>query len=162
MAWTVDLGGKMFRKILYPTDFSDCAVKAREYVKKLKEAGTEEVVIVYVIDVREMAAMASGVAGFGETPVTYDYEVQKMVRANIEKELEELKTEIETAGLKVSVKTPEGNPHKEILKITEDEDISRIVLGSHGKSNLKEMLLGSVSEKVIRGSKRPVLVIKRD
>jgi nucleotide-binding universal stress UspA family protein len=68
----------MFRKILYPTDFSDCAVKVLEYVKKLKE------------------------------------------------------------------------------------DVSLIVLGSHAKSNVREMLLGSVSEKVIRDSKRHVLVVKRD
>ncbi|RLG23437.1 universal stress protein, partial [Methanosarcinales archaeon] len=39
--------------------------------------------------------------------------------------------------------------------------ISLIVIGSHGKSNVKEMLLGSVSEKVIKKSKRPVLVVKR-
>jgi len=41
------------------------------------------------------------------------------------------------------------------------EDISLIVIGSHGRSNLEEMLLGSVSEKVIRKCKKPVLVIKR-
>ncbi|RCV63454.1 Nucleotide-binding universal stress protein, UspA family [Methanophagales archaeon] len=152
----------MFRKILYPTDFSDCAVKALEYVKKLKEAGAEEVVVVYVIDVRDLATMSTGVAGFGETPVTYDYEVQEMMIANVKKKLEELKTEIETVGLKVAVKMPEGVPRKEILKTAEEENVSLIVLGSHGKSNVKELLLGSVSEKVIRYFKGPVLVIKRD
>ena len=152
----------MFRKILYPTDFSDCAVKALEYVKKLKEAGTEEVVIVHVMDVRGIATMTTGVAGAGETTVAYDSEVLEMMRANIEKKLEELKTVIEAVGLKVSVKAVEGTPFREILKIAEDEDVSLIALGSHGKSNIMEKLLGSVSEKVIRGSKRPVLVVKRD
>lgn len=152
----------MFRKILYPTDFSDCAVKALEYVKKLKEAGTEEVVVVHVMDVREMATMATGVAWPGETTVAYELEVQEMMRANAEKKLEAVKMEIENEGLKVSVKTPDGIPFKEILKIVEGEDVSLTVLGSHGKSNVREMLLGSVSEKVIRGSKRPVLVVKRD
>jgi nucleotide-binding universal stress UspA family protein len=45
----------MFRKILYPADFSDCAVKVLEYVKKLKEAGTAEVVVAHVMDVRGIA-----------------------------------------------------------------------------------------------------------
>ncbi len=152
----------MFRKILYPTDFSDCAVKALEYVKKLKEAGTEEVVVVHVMDVREIATMATGVAWAGETTVVYEPEIQEMMRANVEKKMAAVKEEIENEGLKVSVKTPDGIPFKEILKIVEDEDVSLIVLGSHGKSNVREMLLGSVSEKVIRGSKRPVLVVKRD
>jgi len=47
------------------------------------------------------------------------------------------------------------------LSVEEEEDVSAIVIGSHGKSNIKEMLLGSVSEKVIRKSKKPVLLVKR-
>jgi len=50
---------------------------------------------------------------------------------------------------------------REILRVEEEEGVSIIVIGSHGKTNIKEMLLGSVSEKVIRKSKNPVLVIKR-
>lgn len=60
------------------------------------------------------------------------------------------------------VKAVEGTPFREILKIAGDEDVSLIAIGSHGKSNIMEKLLGSVSEKVIRDSKRPVLVVKRD
>jgi len=45
--------------------------------------------------------------------------------------------------------------------VEKEEDVSAIVLGSHGKSNIKEMLLGSVSEHVIRHCKKPVIVIKR-
>jgi len=48
-----------------------------------------------------------------------------------------------------------------ILEIEAEESVSVIVLGSHGKSNVKEMLLGSVSEHVIRNCRKPVLVIKR-
>ncbi len=152
----------MFRKILYPTDFSDCATKALEYVKKLRGAGTEEVVLVHVIDVREIETVATGAAWLGETTAEYENEVQKKMREEAEKKLEAVKSELEGAGLKLSVKTPEGIPFKKILKIAEDEDVSLIVLGSHGKSNIREMLLGSVSEKVIRGAKRPVLVVKRE
>ena len=54
-----------------------------------------------------------------------------------------------------------GIPFKEILRVENEEDISLIVIGSHGKSNVEEMLLGSVSEKVIRKAKSPVIVIKR-
>ena len=47
------------------------------------------------------------------------------------------------------------------MRVEEEEDISVIVIGSHGKSNLEEMFMGSVSEKVVRKCKGPVLVIKR-
>jgi nucleotide-binding universal stress UspA family protein len=54
-----------------------------------------------------------------------------------------------------------GVPIKEILNAEQKEDISIIVIGSHGKSNVEEMLLGSVSENIIRKCKKPVLVVKR-
>jgi len=152
----------MFRKILYPTDFSDCSARALEYVKKLREAGTSEGVLVHVVDVREIEAVVTSAAWLGETAAEYEARFQNEIREDAKKRLDEVRHELEGAGLKVSVKLPEGVPFKKILKIAEDEDVSLIVIGSHGKSNVREMLLGSVSEKVIRGSKRPVLVVKRD
>ena len=65
------------------------------------------------------------------------------------------------SGLNVRVVIKRGVPLKEILKIEEEEKVSLIVIGSHGKTNIEEMLMGSVSEKVVRQAKSPVLVIKR-
>ncbi|MHC1605397.1 MAG: universal stress protein, partial [Candidatus Methanofastidiosia archaeon] len=64
-------------------------------------------------------------------------------------------------GFEVKLRIERGLPFKEILRVEEEEDVSLIVIGSHGKSNMKEMLLGSVSEKVVRKAKKPVLVVKR-
>jgi nucleotide-binding universal stress UspA family protein len=124
-------------------------LKALEYVKKLKDAGTEEVV--HVMDVREIETMLIGTAWVKETTAEYEADFLKAMRDDVGKKLEAVKMEIEKAGLKVSIKIPEGIPFKKILKIAEDENVSLIVLGSHGKSNVREMLLDSVSEKVIRG-----------
>jgi nucleotide-binding universal stress UspA family protein len=64
-------------------------------------------------------------------------------------------------GIKARVRIEKGIPFTEILRVEDDEDVSLIIIGSHGKSNVAEILLGSVSEKVIRKAKRPVLVLKR-
>lgn len=56
----------MFSKILYPTDFSEPSKKAVKYVKKLKEAGTKEVIVLYVIDEHELGAMVEGLDGLEE------------------------------------------------------------------------------------------------
>jgi nucleotide-binding universal stress UspA family protein len=69
--------------------------------------------------------------------------------------------ELEKAGLKVKTIIRTGVPVLEILKAEEAENVSIIVIGSHGKSNLEEMFMGSVSEKVSRKCKRPVLIVKR-
>jgi nucleotide-binding universal stress UspA family protein len=63
-------------------------------------------------------------------------------------------------GVKSIIKT--GFPWSEILDLEEKEAPSIIVIGSHGRSNIGEIFLGSVSERVIRKCKQPVMVIKRD
>ena len=75
--------------------------------------------------------------------------------------LKSIEKELGEAGLKTILRVETGMPVREILKVEEEENISAIVIGSHGWSNLQEIFLGSVSEKVIRKSKRPVFVIKR-
>ncbi len=48
----------MFEKILYPTDFSDVSRKAVDYIKTLKDPGTKEVIVLHVIDEREIVHIA--------------------------------------------------------------------------------------------------------
>jgi len=144
----------MFKKILYPTDFSNVSKKALGYLTQLKDAGTEEIIVLHVIDKRGIDAISRYGAGNAETVIREITKEAKEEGKKIEKKLIQ-------SGLKVKMIIERGVPLKEILKIEEKEKISVIIIGSHGKTNLKEMLLGSVSEKVIRQSKSPVLVIKR-
>ena len=75
--------------------------------------------------------------------------------------MEEIEGKLKDWGFKVSSSVTFGIPIKEILSAEKKEDISFIVIGSHGKSDLEEMLLGSVSDNIIRKCKKPVLVVKR-
>ena len=148
----------MFRKVLYPTDFSDVAGKAMGYLKQLKDAGTEEVVILHVVDARYIhrnlhIPMHYALKDFSELEEKYAIEAQDAANS-----LAETLTEM---GFEVKVRIERGIPFKEILRVESEEDVSLIVIGSHGRSNVEEMLLGSVSEKVIRKAKKPVLVVKR-
>ena len=65
------------------------------------------------------------------------------------------------SGFDVKVRIERRIPLREILRVEEEEGVSVIIIGSHGKTNIEEMLLGSVSEKVIRRTQKPVLVVKR-
>jgi len=145
----------MFEKILYPTDFSDVAVKAMGYVKRLKASGAKEVIVLHVIDERGIDAVHRFL---GES------EFDKLKKNKIEETKSLLKgaeKKLTAAGFKVKLRVETGIPVREILRVEEEEKVSVIVIGSHGWSNLQEIFLGSVSEKVIRKSKNPVFVIKR-
>ena len=78
-----------------------------------------------------------------------------------ERKLKVIEKELVDAGLAVKLQVETGIPVREILRVGGEENVSVIVIGSHGRSNLEEIFLGSVSEKVIRKSKQPVFVIKR-
>ncbi|HOG16321.1 MAG TPA: universal stress protein [Syntrophales bacterium] len=148
----------MFSKILYPTDFSDLAGKALAYVKQLREAGTREVVVVHIIDIREVNTVARAMALYGSK---VQHDADRQIKEKIARDMDAIAAELKRSGLEVKTRVKTGVPFTEIVGIAEEENVSAIVLGSHGVSNVEEMLLGSVSEKVIRKSKVPVLVIKR-
>ena len=144
----------MFKKILYPTDFSDVSKKALDYIRQLKAGGAEEVIVLHVIDERGFSAFESYSSADAVT-------LEAEIREGVEKELMTIGEPLEQAGLVVKTIVKTGMPVREILRIEKEENISVIVIGSHGKSNLEEMFLGSVSEKVARKCTKPILIIKR-
>ncbi|RMF90828.1 MAG: universal stress protein [Nitrospinota bacterium] len=138
----------MFRKILFPTDFSDCALSALQMVKQLRTCGAEEVVLVHIQDTRRLLPPV----------LSQREELQKQDQER----LEEIKGQLHFLGYRVKSILREGIPFVEINRIAEEEDVCMIVLGSHGKSAIKEALIGSVSEAIAREHIRPVLVIPRN
>jgi len=147
----------MFRKILYPTDFSEVSKSALNYLKQLKKSGSEEVLVLHVID--KKALQFSYLYFFDESSA--DGNIEQKLKADAERELNEIEGKLKDWGFKVSSSVKLGIPIKEILNAEQNNDISIIVIGSHGKSNVAEMLLGSVSENIIRKCKKPILIVKR-
>jgi len=148
-------GIMLFDKILFPTDFSDVSKKSLESLKHLKEYRGKHVILLHVIHQRIIDSLS-----IHSSKIDVD-EFQEDLRINALRQMTHMRDELSGLGFTVKLKIRIGLPLREILKTEEEEDPSMIIIGSHGKSNLHEMLIGSVSEKVIRLSKKPVLVIKR-
>lgn len=145
----------MFKKILFPTDFSEVATRALEFVKQLKDSGAEEVILLNVLEEKYFYLSE-------EFPAIDLETLDQNLKKDVMKKVTAIANTLFGKGFKVKVITARGVPAAEILRIEQEERVSLIVLGSHGVRNLKEMLLGSVSEAVIRKSKQPVLVVKRE
>jgi len=149
----------MFRKILYPTDFSENAEKALEYIKKLKEAGTEEVVILHVIDTAYLEAYEDVYSLEGMNTE----QMMKKLKEEKEKKMGEIEEKLHSYGLKTKTSIRMGKPYEEIVKAAAEEKVSIIVLGSTGKGAISEAierLLGSTVENVVAHAKTPVLVVR--
>ncbi|MEJ5361361.1 MAG: universal stress protein [Spirochaetota bacterium] len=147
----------MFKKILYPTDFSECAHAAIPYIKLMKKAGTKELIILHVIDIRQSTIIDT--TAFGETFI-YPFDISDILKKEAQTQMNKLIKQF-LRLFKVTPLIVEGIPFKEIIHASQQYNVSCIIMGSHGKSNIGEMLLGSVTEKVVRKSPIPCLVIKR-
>ena len=151
----------LFEKTLYSTDFSPLAEVALDYVKKLKEAGEKEVVVVHVVDDLSIE-LPEGADLLNEKEL---YKIlpevdQEYVTSLIER-LEAIKKILEDEGLIAKLYLKYGNIPKQIVEVAKQEKVKLIVMGAHGKGLLTEILLGSVSTDVIRNAECPVLIVKR-
>jgi nucleotide-binding universal stress UspA family protein len=150
-----------FKKILFATDFSDVSRHARTLVAGLREAGLEEVVLVHVIDVRRIEVMEEP-SGWVAPSGGFERDVEERMHSIGQKNIKELQVQLEKAGFTVRPLLIDGIPWREIVTIADDENVDLIVVGSHGRSDIMQMLLGSVSENVIRHARQPVLVVRRE
>ena len=137
----------MFRRVLHPTDFSECADAAFQVVKRLKAIGTEEVVLLHVQDERLMKHRPA------EQITTFDREDRRR--------LERMQRDLLLYGLPSTVMIRHGIPFRETLKVADEQEVCLIILGSQGRSALRELLTGSTLENVVRLSRHPVLVVRR-
>lgn len=142
----------MTKAVLFPTDFSDVSYKVFDVFDDLKAMGMDKVILLHVMDERGFRIMEA----YGNL-----LEVEKQTLDQAQVELEEMAQKLREKGLDVDTKLEFGIPVRTILKAEKDEQVSMLALGSHGQSNLAEIFLGSVAEKVIRKSTKPVFLMKR-
>lgn len=138
----------LFRKILYPTDWSACADRAKQAIPLLRNAGASEVIVAHVIE--ELPPDA-------EIPSHF---MEKRLRDKNLEDLDALRQEFERAGFTVSVRLVSGRPFREINRIATESEVSLIVMGSHGRGLVDGLFWGSVSQRVVEYSEKPVLVVK--
>ncbi len=136
----------LFDRIVYPTDWSDCAHEALSYVKGLKETGVCEVAVVHVMEERVMKMIPA--------------EKYEEFRTNDTHRLDEVKKSLQMAGFQVDTHLHVGIPAAEIIKAAHEVDATLIVMAAHGKGFLEEMLSGSVSRKVTERSPTSVLLVQ--
>lgn len=144
----------MFTKVLFPTDFSETSRQAMDFILGQKENGLEEVVVLHVID----GDMLGKIEPFLQTD-RFQKMITKIYRETGEA-LEATERELKAGGAEVKVVTRSGQPAQEILKLEEEEDVSGVVMGSHGSGGLLGLFAGSVAEAVVHKSRRPVLIVK--
>lgn len=148
----------MYKKILLPTDGSECAEEAAEHAALIAGQNNAEIIVLNVLETYPIRglpveALAQKVAELfkeeGEEALKTVSEVIKEREAK-----EGFKNEI-----KITLEQKEGSPADMILQTIEDKDVDLVVMGASGKHRLERFFIGSVAEKTVRHAKVPVLTV---
>lgn len=133
--------------VLVPTDGSDCSEVAAAHAVDLAAATGATLHVVHVVDLGVFPSDESGAL------------LEALERAG-QRALESVIDRADAAGVSsIQASVLNGSPYRAIVAYVEDEGIDLIVMGTHGRTGFDRYLLGSVTERVVRLSDRPVLSI---
>lgn len=136
--------------VLVPYDGSQPAQKAVEHA--ITEHGDVEIVLLRVIEVAD-----------GSLEAGFDLVKEKLKQKRKEGAAalsDDLRALIDAADAEFRIETAVGKPAREIVAFAEDNDISHIIMGSHGRTGASRVLLGSVAQSVVRRSPTTVTVVR--
>jgi nucleotide-binding universal stress UspA family protein len=150
----------MYSKILLPTDGSENAERAGRHALWIADKTNAEIMVLNVFEPPNMAVLPISVLpGTDEGLYKQLMEEGHNIAVDFTGRLQKIKEKGSYQDIKISAIVREGKAYNEILKTTTEEDIDLVVMGASGRHGLDRIALGSVTERVVRGSKTPVLVI---
>lgn len=147
----------MYQKILLPTDGSPNSKRAGRHALWIADKTHGQIVVLNVIDVNYL--QPSYLPSFSE-------ELDKELRNEGERAVQDFKKDLEESQCKgvckdieLTTEIKEGKPHVEILETIDQENIDVVVMGASGRHGVDRFVLGSVTGRVLREAKVPVLVV---
>lgn len=148
------------KKILVPIDGSPISTKAVLEAKKLAEALRSDVVLLSVANITTPSGTDDS-----NILIKSGLEVQEYVsqfKINAEQNLAEAKELLKDLSVNVQTVLLYGDPADQIADYLDENDVEMVIMGSQGVgiSRLRQVFIGSVTSKIVRHSKQPVLVVK--
>jgi nucleotide-binding universal stress UspA family protein len=143
----------MYDRILVPTDGSDPASAATEHALAVADRFGATVHALYVVDIDGIAHEAPGL-GLGALRDALRTEGETATTAVVQR--------AEERGVDVTDAVVEGVAEDAIVDYADDVGVDLIVMGTHGRRGLDRYLVGSVTERVVRRTEVPTLVVRGD
>ena len=141
-------------KILFCTDFSENSESAQRYALDYAKALSSRLLVLHVVD------LWAGVPAYDEGVYVYVREAIARLEETARARLEELQKTCSDSIENVTTLCRTGIPAEEIVRVAEEQEAGLIVMGTHGWTGLKYVLLGSVADKVLRTAQCPVMVVR--
>jgi nucleotide-binding universal stress UspA family protein len=140
------------KKILCPTDFSDSSQVASALAVDLAAKLGAAVEFLHVVQPPVYVGWEDSPAGLAATAQLLD-----QTRERAEQQLKAAVEKFNGRGVAVHWQLQDGSPHQQISELSKQVDL--IVMGTHGRTGLPHLLLGSVAERVVRTASCPVMTV---
>lgn len=141
-------------KILVPIDFSSYSWETFNFALSLQDHFAAEFHLLYVVVSGDLEYFSTLGGAPREDLERQNREAWEELERGVEKRREEF------PNLNIACHVAAGVPFKEICRFADQENIGLIVIGTHGRSGLSHLLIGSTAERVVQQSSCPVLSIK--
>jgi universal stress protein A len=138
---------------LVPLDFSAYSTQALDYAMALAHTLQARLTLLHVIQPLPM--------GGGDLGMTLPYAYMQELDAELTRRLESYLARVTAAGLNGEMVLVYGSPYHEIVETAKVRQVELIIMGTHGRTGLRHVLLGSVAEKVVQLASCPVLVMRQ-
>ena len=146
-----------WNKIIYPTDFSSAAEAAFDTAQRLARDSESLLLIVHVVE-----PVVAATPGTVAPPVTLGgTDLSDTQQHAIDEAREELQKVVPNdPAIRFEHRLIEGLASDGILNLVDEEQADLIIMGTHGRTGLKRLLMGSVAEKIVRHASCPVLTLR--
>lgn len=146
----------MTAPVLLAIDFSPCSILLTREAGSMAAALGAEVVVLHVAELPEGLSWEQGFVPHGSAPTT----VGRFLEDDAARRFPVYLDELERLGVKGETRLMQGEVASTILEVATLLQPRLIVVGTHGRSGLERVLMGSVSEEVVRGAHAPVLTLR--
>ena len=147
---------KVFRRILHATDFSSASRPA--LVKAIALAGQNGATLQIIHVLSPLVLPAGG--DFAFMPAETYEAIDLRARQHAQKQLAALVARARKSGVRAAATLAEGSPHEQVPRAARRGRADLLVIGTHGRTGVSKLLLGSVAERLVRVSPCPVLTVR--
>jgi nucleotide-binding universal stress UspA family protein len=150
----------MFERVLVPLDGSKVGESALPVIEQLIEKCSPSVKIEITLLGVITLLRHWVVVGEASAPVSYTDEELKLIRERVMDYLEKAGESLKRRGIVIKSMVTTGNAAEEILKAAEELNCDLIAMSTHGRSGLRRMAFGSITDKILHRASVPVLMVR--
>jgi nucleotide-binding universal stress UspA family protein len=146
----------IWKTILVPHDFSSSANHAAAVARDEAKSHGAKILLLHVIELPHLISADSAlIPDSTGAPIT----VKDYATKSSEAHLDDIAARLAKEGVKPSTFIRFGTPHEVIRQFIDEMKVDLVIMGTHGRTGLAHLLVGSVAERVVRTSRVPVLTV---